>query len=167
MARARWYLIGFVTFGVALAFAIYFVQRTRPVTVAELQGEWVQDPEYLQNAGADLDAQKREVEEWENYQFAFHGNHLTAWRLVFDGAPRDSAGWAQGRGISFESDYTLQRVKGAVRMDFTDQAKAPAAARLVWENNKDKLVVRINDRAFRLIKGQADQLRARKLIAAP
>jgi hypothetical protein len=158
-------LLGFVALGLAVAFGIYFLTRTRPVTVAELQGEWVQDPDYLQNAGADLDAQKREVDEWENYQFAFHGTHLTGWRLVFDSASRDGLGWAQGKGVSFESDYTLAKVKGATKLTFIDYSKAARDAQLVWE--QDKLFVHLGDRALRLIRRPADQLRVRNLIAVP
>jgi hypothetical protein len=143
----------------------FFFGRTRPVTAQDLQGEWVQDPEFLQNAGADLDAQKRELEHFENYQFAFQGARLTGWCLVFDDGQRDGTGWAQGKGVSFVSDFALAPGKGATLLKFTDHTKAAREAQLAWE--RDKLNVSLGERKLRLMKKTADQLRARNLIAAP
>ncbi len=137
--------------------------RTRPVTAQDLQGEWVQDPDFIQHAGADLDAQKREVDEWENYQFAFSGAKLTGWRLIFDDSKRDGLGWAQGRGVSFESDFALSPVKGGSMLKFSDHAKTAREAGLAWEG--EKLTVALGERKFRLVRKEADQLRARNLVA--
>lgn len=156
-----------VVAGVAAAIAglvlFLWLGRTRPVTAQDLQGEWVQDPDFIQHAGSDLDAQKREVDEWENYQFAFSGAKLTGWRLIFDDGKRDGVGWAQGKGVSFESDFALSPAKDATLLKFTDHAKTAREASVAWEG--DKLSVALGDRKFRLVKKQADQLRARNLVA--
>jgi hypothetical protein len=137
----------------------------RPLTVAELKGEWVQDPDFLQNAGEDLEAQKREIDGWENYEFAFADTRLTGWQLVHDEASRDASGWSQGKGMHFESDYTLAPAAKEVTLSFTDAEKAARQAKLAWDG--DKLAVTIGDRKFRLKRAAAENLRTRKLVALP
>lgn len=150
----------------ATALAIFLATRIRPVTAADLAGEWVQDPGFLQNT-TDLDAQKREIDHWENYEFAFQGSRLTAWRLVFDDAKRDDAGWAQpGQGAHFDSDYTLASGAKTTLLKFTDETRTPREAKLARED-AGKLTVTLDGRTFRLQKAPAENLRTRKLIAAP
>jgi hypothetical protein len=145
--------------------AAWWLTRTRPVTTQDLQGEWVQDPEFLQNPGEDLVSQRKEVEQYENYQFAFSGSKLTGYRMIHDEGKTDSLGWSVGKGVSFESDYALAPARNATLLKFQDHTKAAREAQLAWE--KDKLTVALGERKFRLMKGKAEQLRARKLIAAP
>jgi hypothetical protein len=142
----------------------YFFIRIPPVTAEYLQGEWVQDPDFLQHAGENLDAQRAEVDQWENYEFAFQGSRLTAWRNVFDDGKKDMAGWAKGRGTSFSSEFTLAPAKNATVLRYTDHTPAPAEAMLA--RDKEKIAVSIGDRKFRLIKAPADNLRARNLLPA-
>jgi hypothetical protein len=141
------------------------VQRTRPVTAEQLAGEWVQDPDFLQNVG-DLDAQKREIDRWENYEFAFRGQRVSGWHLVFEDAKRDDAGWAlPGQGAHFESDFALGPAPKATLLKFTDQTKTAREARLAWDG--DMVRVTMGAREFRLRRGTAENLRTRKLISAP
>jgi hypothetical protein len=157
--------------GLALALLVagvwaFVALRTRPVTAEQLAGEWVQDPDFVQNGGGDLDAQKREIDHWENYEFAFRGQRLSGFRLVFDESKRDDAGWAQpGQGAHFESDFTLGPGQKATLLKFTDQTKTAREGRLAWDG--DKVRVTLGDREFRLRRGPAENLRLRKLIAAP
>jgi hypothetical protein len=151
----------------AIAFGAYFVvvkSRVRKLTARELQGEWVQDRDFIQHAD-DLDAQRREVETWEDYEFAFAGTKLTGWRLVYSGTERDPNGWAKGTGVPFESEFTLANERDATVLRFTDHAKADCAAQVMWEG--DKLAVTLGDRKFRLVKQPAEKLRIRKLVAGP
>lgn len=141
----------------------FFALRIPPVTSEFLQGEWVQDPAFVQHAGENLDAQKAEIDHWENYEFIFKGTRLTGWRNVFDGT-KAMNGWADGRGVSFESDYTLAPSDKATLMRFTDHAKAAAEARVMREGQN--IAVAIGDRRFRLTKGAAVNLRARNLVPA-
>lgn len=141
------------------------VVQSRPLTAAELQGEWVQDPDFLQHAGADLEAQKREIDQWENYEFVFNGQRLTAWRMVHDEATRDAAGWSQGKGAHFESDYSMAPADKAVTLTFTDNAKAQQQAVIGWDG--EHIAVSLGERKFRLKRAPADNLRARKLVAIP
>lgn len=130
--------------------AWFFLIRIPPVTVEFLQGEWIQDPEFLQHAGQDLDAQKREIDLWENYEFLFKGQHLSGWRLTFDGGAKNMSGWAEGQGITFESEYTLAPAKKGTLLRFTDHTKAPAEARLSREG--EKIALALGDRSLRLMK---------------
>lgn len=148
-----------------IAFAVaawYFFVRIPPVTVEYLQGEWVQDPDFLQHAGEDLDAQKREVDLWENYEFSFKDTHLQGWRMVFDDGAKNMSGWAEGRGTVFESDYTLTPAGKVVIARFTDHKKSPVEAALAREGTK--IAVSIGDRRFRLMKAPATNLRARNIL---
>lgn len=145
--------------------ATWWFTRTRPVTAEDLQGEWVQDPDFVQHVGSDLEAQRKELEHYEDYQFAFRGAKLTGYRLIHDGTKTDSVGWSIGQSVTFESDFTLAPAKAATLLKFQDHTKSPREAQLAWE--KDKLTVSLGDRKFRLVKSPADQLRSRKLIAAP
>lgn len=128
----------------------FFLVRIPPVTAEFLQGEWIQDPEFLQHAGQDLEAQKREIDLWENYEFLFKGQHLSGWRLTFDDGAKNMSGWAEGRGIAFESEFTLAPAKKATLLRFTDHTKAPAEAHLSREGEKVALV--LGDRRLRLMK---------------
>jgi hypothetical protein len=143
--------------------AWFFMVRIPPVTAEFLQGEWVQDPSFIQHAGENLDAQKAEIDHWENYEFVFKGARLTGWRNVFDGA-KAMNGWADGRGVSFESEYSLAPGDKATLLRFTDHAKAPAELRMNREGAN--VTVSIGDRRFRLTKGTAANLRARNLVPA-
>ena len=128
----------------------FFLIRIPPVTAEFLQGEWIQDPEFLQHAGQDLDAQKREIDLWENYEFLFKGQHLSGWRLTFDDGAKNMSGWAEGHGVAFESDFTLAPAKKATLLRFTDHTNAPAEAHLSREGEKVALV--LGDRRLRLMK---------------
>ena len=149
---------------VAAIVAWFFLTRAKPITVEFLQGEWVQDPDFLQHAGEELDAQKAEVDHWENYEFVFNGPRLTGWRMTFDDGAKGMTGWAEGRGVSFESDFTLAPVEKATALRFTDHKKAPAELRLSREG--ENIAVTYGDRKLRLAKGKASNLRARKIIPA-
>ena len=136
---------------VAGSVAWFFIVRIPPVTSEFLEGEWVQD------------AQKAEIDHWENYEFVFKGARLTGWRNVFDGG-KAMNGWADGRGVAFESDYTLAPSDKATLMRFTDHSKAAAEARVIREGAN--ISVLIGDRRFRLVKGSAANLRTRNLVPA-
>lgn len=142
--------------------AWFFLVRVKPVTVEFLQGEWVQDPNFLQHAGDKLDAQKAEIDHWENYEFAFTGTHLTVWRMTFDDGAKNMGGWAEGKGVSFESDYTLTPADKAIALRFTDHAKAATELHLARE--AENIAVTLGDRKLRLVKSSASNLRARKII---
>ncbi len=142
----------------------FFAFRIPPITEEFLQGEWVQDPDFLQHAGQDLDAQKNEIDRWENYEFAFAGKHLSGWRILFAESAKNMGGWTEGKGVEFESDYTLAAVNKAVSLRFTDHTQAPAELRLAREG--DKIAVAAGERKLRLIKGIAANLRASKPIPA-
>ena len=148
---------------VAGSVAWFFIVRIPPVTSEFLEGEWVQDPTFIQHAGDNLDAQKAEIDHWENYEFVFKGARLTGWRNVFDGG-KAMNGWADGRGVAFESDYTLAPSDKATLMRFTDHSKAAAEARVIREGANISVV--IGDRRFRLVKGSAANLRTRNLVPA-
>ena len=144
--------------------AWFFLVRVKPVTVEFLQGEWVQDPDFLQHAGAELDAQKAEIDHWENYEFAFTGQRLTGWRMTYDDGSKNMNGWAEGKGVSFASDFTLAPADKAIALRFTDHAKAPAELRLIREG--ERIAVTLGERKLRLLKSNASNLRARKAISA-
>jgi hypothetical protein len=148
---------------IVLAVAGWFLfVRVPLLTVEFLQGEWVQDPDFLQHAGEDLDAQKAEIDHWENYELVFKGKQLTGWRNIFEDGTKNMSGWAEGRGASFQSDFELASGKKAMQLRFTDHAKAPAEATLVRDGAK--IVVSIGDRKLRIMKGAASNLRARSLL---
>ena len=128
----------------------FFLVRIPPVTAEFLQGEWIQDPEFLQHAGQDLEALKREIDLWENYEFLFKGQHLSGWRLTFDDGAKNMSGWAEGRGIAFESEFTLAPAKKATLLRFTDHTKASAEAHLSREG--EKVALALGDRRLRLMK---------------
>lgn len=145
------------------AAVLFWFSHAKPVRAEDLEGEWVQDPDFLQFAGSDLDSQKREIDRWENYEFAFRGQNMTAWHLLYDESRKDFAGWAQGEGTYFHSEFTLGLTKGGTLLKFTDQQKLAREARLTWEG--PKLAVAMGDRKFRLMKQPAPNLRTRGLIA--
>lgn len=141
----------------------FFFVRVPLVTAEFLQGEWVQDPDFLQHAGEDLDAQKAEIDHWENYELVFKGKQVTGWRNVFEDGTKSMSGWAEGRGTSFQSDFELAKAKSAMLLRFTDHAKAPVEATLVREGAK--IAMSIGDRKLRLMKGTAANLKARSLLS--
>ena len=142
----------------------FFAFRVPPITEEFLQGEWVQDPDFLQHAGQDLDAQKKEIDMWENYEFAFVGRHLSGWRIMFVESAKNMGGWMEGKGVEFESDYTLASANKAVSLRFTDHTQMPAELQLAREG--DKIAVAAGERKMRLIKGIAANLRASKPTSA-
>lgn len=160
MRKAAW-IAGLAIAAIA---AWFFLVRVKPVTVEFLQGEWIQDPEFLQHAGAELDAQKAEIDHWENYEFVFNGQHLTGWRMTFDDGAKGMTGWAEGKGVSFDSDFTLDPSDKAIALRFTDHKKAPAELRLSREG--ENIAVTYGDRKLRLAKRKASNLRARGIIPA-
>lgn len=153
-------MVAVVAWTGAIAVWFFFV-RVPPVTAEFLQGEWVQDPNFLQHAGGNLDAQKSEIDHWENYEFLFKGQRLTGWRNVFDGA-KNMTGWAEGRGVSFESDYTLAPASKTTLLRFSDHAKAAAEAQIA--RDRQGVLMTLGDRRLRLVKSPAPNLRAREII---
>lgn len=155
---------GVVSAALALLAAVgwFFFVRVPLVTVEFLQGEWVQDPDFLQHAGADLDAQKAEIDLWENYELAFKGKQLTGWRNVYDDGAKNMSGWAEGRGAAFQSDFELASERKAMLIKFTDHAKAPVEATLVRDGAK--ITVSISNRKLRMMRGPAANLRARSML---
>ena len=150
--------------GVAVIAAVLSLFRVKPITAEFLQGEWIQDPEFLQHAGAELDAQKAEIDHWENYEFVFNGQRLTGWRMTFDDGTKGMTGWAEGKGVSFESEFTLTPADKTTALRFTDHKKAPTELRLSRDGKN--LAVTCGERKLRLAKSKAANLRARGLIPA-
>ena len=72
------------------------------------------------------------------------------WLLMNPITAKNMSGWAEGRGIAFESDFTLAPADKATLLRFTDHAKAPAEARLSREG--EKLALTLGDRRLRLMK---------------